>query len=86
MAILALKWNFAKIRYEPYMIPDEWHCPLVSDDMDEPINCASCGKGMTFGEGYTSRAIHTPGGFGYFVCEDCLQKEIMAERTAREEE
>lgn len=86
MAILALKWDFARHRYEPYMIPDEWHCPLVSDDMDEPINCASCGKEMTFGKGYTSIAIHTPGGFGYFVCKDCMEKEWQDRRAVKEEE
>jgi hypothetical protein len=39
--------------------------------MDEPCNCALCGREMTYGEGYTSLQVHTPTGFGYTVCKDC---------------
>ena len=46
-----------------------------SSDMDKLIACASCGKTITFGEGYTSRKITNNVGFGYCVCEQCYEKE-----------
>lgn len=71
------KWNPATNQYEPYSVPAEWHCPPVSFLMDELINCASCGKRITFGAGYTSKLIHTDSGFGYTVCRECSEKEAV---------
>ena len=34
---------------------------------------------MEYGDGYTSRTIHTINGFGYVVCEDCYDKERKEE-------
>lgn len=65
------KWNIEKDEYEPYGVPDDWNVKTYSDDMDEVINCAQCGKKIACGEGYTSLEVHTPAGFGYSVCEDC---------------
>ena len=75
------KWNFKKQKYEPYSVPDEWNTPLISWDMEQIINCASCGKKMTFGDGYTSRKIHTEHGMGYNVCFDCYEKEWQEEMS-----
>lgn len=82
----AFKWDYKARKYTPHKIPDEWKCPLFCADMDAPVNCASCGKGMTYGDGYTSRVIHTAAGFGYFVCEECMKTEMAAERAARKEQ
>lgn len=79
------KWNYVKHDYEPYVIPYNWHCPMMAIDMREIVNCASCGKVMTFGEGYTSRVIHSMLGFGYCVCKSCMEKEWAAENAARKE-
>ncbi len=84
MALLR-KWNYRRHGYELYEIPDSWHCPLIAADMAEIVNCVSCGKEMTFGEGYTSRVIHSAMGFGYCVCESCMEKELAAENAARKE-
>ena len=81
----AFKWDNATHKYTPHRIPEEWSCPMYCDDMSEPVNCASCGKKMTFGDGYTSRVIHNAVGFGYSVCEDCMKKERAAERAAGKE-
>lgn len=43
--------------------------------MDKIVACAQCGRKMLFGDGYTSRQIHTRQGFGYAVCEQCYDKE-----------
>jgi hypothetical protein len=69
------KWNYEARDYDPYTIPDDWHTPLLSNDMDEVINCASCGKRVRFGECYTSKVIHAKLGFGYSVCSECHDKE-----------
>lgn len=79
------KWDYKKRDYVPYQIPDNWHCPMVAADMTEIVNCASCGKEMTFGEGYNSRVIHGTLGFSYTVCESCMNKEWAAENAARKE-
>lgn len=69
------KWNPDTKEYEPYSIPEDWTVILYADDMELPINCASCGKDMTYGEGYTSRQIHNSIGLGYPVCDGCYEVE-----------
>ena len=82
---MAKKWNRHLCRYEPYTIPDGWTCPVFCTDMDYPVNCASCGKTMTFGDGYTSRVIHTDHGMGYSVCLECHKKEVAEDQADRKE-
>lgn len=79
-------WDCVKHEYTPYEIPADWHCPLICQDMNTLINCVSCGKEMTFGEGYTSRFIHNISGFGYYVCEECMEIEWAVEKAARKRE
>ena len=79
------RWNYAKHDYEPYEVPTDWHCPLVSMDMNLLINCASCGKQLTYGKAYCSHEIHTEHGMGYSVCDECEAAEIRREREARAE-
>lgn len=77
----AIKWNFKTKKYEPYELPDgvisSW-CP-----MDKVITCAECKKKMLYGDGYTSRRIHTVNGIGYVVCEQCYDKEYVEEKRYR---
>ena len=70
------KWNCKKRIYEDYIIPADWKVKLMSDDMEEIINCPHCGREVAYGETYTSLEIHTPNcGFGYPVCRECYDKE-----------
>lgn len=69
------KWNINKHEYEEIEIFDNWNVKTYSDDMEEKINCASCGKVLEIGDSYTSLEIHTNAGFGYGVCEKCYNKE-----------
>lgn len=69
------KWNYQLRSYEDYEVPDDWYLPLLSDDMEEKINCAKCGAFIKFGDSYTSSEIHTAMGFGYYVCEKCHEEE-----------
>ena len=71
------KWNYRKHKYEPYKIPDNWNVKTYSEDMDELINCAQCGKKIKFGDGYTSLEVHTNLGIGYSVCDKCWDKEYL---------
>ena len=50
-----------------------------SNDMEEIVVCAACGKALKFGDAYTSRKILSNGGFGFAVCEDCYEKEFKEE-------
>lgn len=68
-------WNVEKQAYEPYTVPEDWFCPLYCNTMEEPINCASCGTLIEYGDAYTSAFIHTQHGLGYSVCFDCRAKE-----------
>lgn len=76
----AQKWNFKTKEYEPYELPEGASC--YENEMETPIKCAQCGHVMQYGDGYTSRQIHTKGGFGYCVCEKCYEKEWKEERKA----
>lgn len=69
------KWNVRTNVYETYKIPDNWYCPLYCNDLTTTINCASCGKQMEYGAGYTSALIHNKYGIGYTVCEACKYLE-----------
>lgn len=75
------KWNYKTLEYEEYTVPDSWKVKMLSDDMNEEINCASCGKPMLYGNGYTSSTIHSKHGFGYVVCGECYNKEIEEEKA-----
>lgn len=66
--------------YEPYETPRNYHCPLITNDMNEPINCASCWIETTYGVCYTSKEIHTEIWFWYPVCEDCYNAEVIRKK------
>jgi transcription elongation factor Elf1 len=61
-----------------------WHTPLIAE-LDEIINCADCGKQVTYGDCYTSLTIHTNTGMGYPVCEKCYEKEWEERRAVKDE-
>lgn len=77
------KWNFQTKEYEPFDSPAK-KIKLYTEDMDELVDCANCGKELKYGECYTSRTIHTDVGFGYGVCENCYQKELEEDKKYRE--
>ncbi len=79
--INARKWDPKERKYWPYIIPGAWKTPLFSNDMDEVINCAACGKEVKFGDTYTSKQIHNAMGFGYYVCPECAQREREEEQN-----
>lgn len=78
------KWNFETHKYEPFDSP-AIVISIYSEDMLECVDCANCGKRMTYGQGYTSRTIHNDSGFGYPVCDMCYEKEKEDELKAKHE-
>ena len=82
MIKIVQRWDWKEHKYNPHGIPADWNCPLYTDDMNERINCASCGKRLKYGDCSTSREIHNRMGMGYPVCEDCYEKEYMREKEA----
>ena len=77
------RWNYDKQDYEPYKVGDDWHMPLYCENMDEIVNCACCGRKITYGACYTSRELHTGKGLGYPVCPTCYDTEVAREDTYR---
>ena len=69
------RWNYKIRQYEPYEVPDTWNVSAFCAEMDEIVTCPHCGENIPFGEGYTSREIHTATGMGYAVCESCYEQE-----------
>lgn len=85
MTMILNKWNFKTRKYEPYEVPDNYNVKTFSMDMEEIVNCPHCGREIKFGDGYTSRQIHTKHGMGFAVCADCYEKEFRAEQAASKE-
>ena len=73
------KWNYQTQKYDDYSFPEDWNIILYTSDMEEEVNCCQCGKLIKFGDGYTSKEIHTSVGFGYPVCADCYIQERKRE-------
>lgn len=74
------KWNREMRKYTPYEVPGNWHCPLTCNDMQELVNCASCGKKLLYGDTFTSMEIHDDIGVGYGVCGECYSEELLRRR------
>lgn len=82
--IKANKWDFKRRKYDPIEIPSD--CKAYSSDMEEKVRCPQCGKSFLFGDGYTSKQIHTDIGFGYSVCARCYDQEWKDWKEANNEE
>jgi hypothetical protein len=68
---------------EIHTIPDDWNVKVYSDDVDEIINCADCGKEIRYGDSYTSLEIQSRRGFSYCVCKDCSDRENLRQMGGR---
>lgn len=77
------RWNYETEEYDPYELPEG--VILYTRDMDRETSCASCGKKIVFGDGYTSRRIHNKYGIGFSVCTDCHEKENEIENRYKKQ-
>jgi hypothetical protein len=75
MAKVLRRFKPSSPEMEIHTIPDDWNVKVYSDNIEEKINCAHCGKELRFGDAYTSLEIQSKHGFGYCVCKDCYDKE-----------
>lgn len=73
------KWNYEKRDYDEIEAPD-LNYSVYEEEMNTIVNCPQCFKEILFGDGYTSKEIHTSNGFGYTVCRECHEKEWERER------
>lgn len=71
------KWNYDTRKYEPFEVPDGVKLSTYEKDLNAKINCCQCFKEITYGEGYTSLEVHTSVGFGYIVCGNCYDDELI---------
>ena len=68
------KWNYKDGDHYLYKLPEK---AATYRDMNDEVQCASCGKLLKFGDCYTSYEIQTLDfGMGYGVCEECYDEEI----------
>lgn len=77
------RWNYETKKYDVFEVPDDWNVKLFlydGDDMDEMVNCPSCGKLLPLGDTYTSHEIHDLVGFGYWICGKCHKEELERRR------
>lgn len=72
-----LKWNYETRKFESHTVPQEWDVTTYEDNLTTKVNCACCGKELTYGGGFSSRVLSTPSGTRYIVCHDCFQRENM---------
>jgi hypothetical protein len=79
------KWDYPSESYKDYNIPNEWKLGLFTRDMDALINCCQCGAEIKYGDGYTSKEVHTEFGLGYSVCDNCYDQEHSRERESKGE-
>lgn len=69
--MVILKYDLKTNSCKEHTVPSDWKIATYCDDMDEIVNCVSCGSELKFGFGYSSRRYYSKGGFGYCECENC---------------
>lgn len=69
------KWDYKTKSYKDYEIPNQWAVSTYCYNMEQVVNCASCGNKISWGNTYTSLEIHNLLGFGYGVCKECYNEE-----------
>ena len=80
------KWDFRRHEYRPFGVPNDRKVRAWCADLSEKIDCANCGRSITFGESLTSLTIHTHMGIGFAVCKACQDEEIKEKMEMNGEE
>ena len=58
-----------------YEIPDNWIVSSYETDVNTVVNCATCGKSLTYGDAWLSWEIFDDRGLAYAVCKECFDEE-----------
>ena len=78
------RWDYGTHTYKDFEVPDERRVATYMPDMSLPVDCASCGVTLPYGETFTSLEIHTEHGFGFGVCHECYHAEWERKKEAYE--
>lgn len=78
------RWDYTLHEYQLFPIPSAWNVVITGEDMEEIINCPTCGKEFKLGDSYTSLEVHTSVGFGFCVCQECYDEEWERRRKYRD--
>jgi len=73
----AEKYDYEIGEYQQYMLPEG---AVVTAELGQEISCAGCGEKVLFDDSYTSMSITNGFGFGFAICEKCLQQELEARK------
>ena len=79
--VMMRRWDPGACAYQPWTEPADRMPVLSCDDGDADIWCARCHRSVQYGATYTSLQIHSSGGFGYAVCPECHDAEILEEEA-----
>lgn len=79
------RWDYDLHDYVPFVVPTKWNVVIYGNNMDEIINCPTCGVELKLGDSYTSKEVHDNIGFGFCVCEKCYDEEWERRRKYCEE-
>ena len=71
------RWDWENKRYTVEAVPSDRRATVYCDDMERVIECVTCGRRVKVGETYTSMEVHNSMGFGYMVCEECYNEEMI---------
>lgn len=76
--MLLRRWNFIKRKFELFKVPDYRKVAVCSDleHMYSKIDCAICGKPITFGIAFSSLAVIDYRGNGYAICREYHSAEF----------
>ncbi len=59
-----------------FVFPDNWKCVTFQDLLATIVNCANCGKPVTYGKSRVSSEIRNGiNGPGYAICPECFAAE-----------
>lgn len=81
--MIVRRWNPRVGYYERQTVPEAWKVRTFCEDMDEVVNCISCGKEIAYGDCYCSRQYHSEIGFGFAECKECYDKFWQEEQDAK---
>lgn len=71
------RWNSSTQSYEPFEVPDNKVVVCGGSNPEDLVDCAICGKEITFGDSFSAQTVFVPGtGFKCCICEQCHKEEL----------
>lgn len=76
----AERYDYETETYQQYILPEG---AAVFAELGQEVSCAGCGEKLLYDDSYTSMSITNGFGFGFMICEKCLQQELKARRLKK---